>query len=520
MKAKIERFLRLCDHFAVVGDVMCQYQSDIGSLAWGGCRLVIKLALNDFDTMGIIMDHLEQIFLILGRVELYSTLVNSQRIQEGVVKLYTFILEFVQKATTFLGKRGFGRVTRAIWRPYHLEFQGTYQKIKDYVDHVEREANAANMVTLQKQNMELQQQLKNITELLSSQSSSIGLMAFQMTQPQPNPFSAANMMGEFRYGECQTLARKLTTYITAIDFIDNAPLVLTTSRKYLPTNACNWILSSPLFLKWMHESDPKFLAIIGGRNTGKFVLASFITTTLLDDPVIGKNVIWFHSVLWEEEPVTPSSMIRFFIAQLLRNRPDILMRRSSSFHKKRFKAAKALKDLFTLFSELVALAGKTYLMIDALDSCPNNGLMVDNLLRLTESGINIKIVITAMNDPVLGPILQDVDKIVLETDSVSCDISSYVMNQLTNNFPSVLDAHPNLAISIITGAGGSIGWARYIIWGIAQCKDEEGIKKWQKIAVKGRDVAYARKFDAVSASVDSRTLVLHKTCTQSIAVAG
>ena len=529
MRNKLERLLQLLNTYAAVGDVMCQYNSDIGSLAWGGCRLVIKLALYDFEILEKIVDSLDQIFLLLGRVELYSHMFRVNRVEEGVVTLYAYILDFIQKATRFLRKRGIGRMTAAIWRPYHLEFQGTYQKIKDYVDFVDKEANAANMVALQRQNKELHSRLTEMTAAMTAaltaqtttveaihsqmaaQTTTVGAIHSHVNELYFSRFSQLDMCWDKRSEECLILARKLTKYLTATNFIDNAPMVLTHSQKYLPANACGWILLDATFLKWKNGSDPNFLAILGGRNTGKFVIASFITTHLLNDPVIGKNVVWFHSVLWEVEPATPTLMLRCFIAQLLRNRPEVLMhKKKSSFYKKKCKAAKSLTDLFTLFVDMVSAVGKTYIMIDGLDSCPNSALMVDNLLQLSESGFAIKIIITAMDDPNLGPVLQDVAKITLETDSVSCDVSTYVTNQLTENFPHLQTIHPDLAMSIITGAGGSIGWARYIIWGIARSSNEEDIKKWKKVAAKGRDVVYARQFDQISKSVESRRLVLIK----------
>jgi hypothetical protein len=507
---KVERFLKRLDEYSVVGDIMVQHNSAIGSLVWGGIRLVLRLALNNFEILEKIVDNLDNIFLHLGRVELYSSMFRINRVEEGISTLYSYILEFVQRAVRFLKKGGFGRLTSALWRPYKLEFQEAYTNIREYADFVEKEANAANMIVLQGQNRELARQLEEVTQALAAHTTSVEAMSSRMADLHTYQISQENMIKDYRNGECIILARRLTKYIAAAEYIDNAASVLTNSIKYLPADGCEWILRDPLFIKWKNTDKPNFLALTGGRGTGKFVLSSFITAHLLEDTKISKSVVWFHSVLWGKEALTPTLMLRCFIAQLLRKRPDVLMRKSASFYKKRFKAAKALQELFSLFVDIVSVVGKIFMMVDGLDSCPNNAILTENLLQLSESGLPLKVIITAMEDPNLGPVLQDVAKIRLESESVVCDISQYVSSQLVANFPLLKDIHSDLAMAIVTGAGGNVGWARYILWGLARSENDDGIARWRKIAAKGRDVVYGRQFDTISQAIDSRRLGLIK----------
>jgi hypothetical protein len=331
--------------------------------------------------------------------------------------------------------------------------------------------------------------------------------------------SVQSFREDYLNGERVQLARKLTKIIAATDFVDNAVTLLATSRRYLPEDGCRWILSDPTFLRWKNTSEPNFLALTGGRGTGKFILSSFISTHLLEDPQIGKRVIWFYSVLWEEkESLTPALILRCLIAQLLQKHPEVLRKQSPSYYKKRFKTAKGLKELYTLFMDIVSKVGKVFIVIDALDSCPNNTTLAENLIQLCESCLSVKILITAMEDPSLGPVLQDAAKIRLQPDSVFSDVSQYVTSQLSTNMPRLKDMHSELATAVITGAAGNIGWARYIIWGFSLAKNEESIEFWRKTAAKGRDVIYGRQFDDLAKSLPSTQLCLIKVILRALLI--
>lgn len=136
---------------------------------------------------------------------------------------------------------------------------------------------------------------------------------------------------DFRNGECILLARKLTKYLAATDFIDNHGEIFTSSQKYLPRGACEWILTHPEFVTWKNSPTSNFIALTGGRGTGKFVLASLITNSLINDPIEKNNVVYFLGVLWVKEPLTPSLILRCLISQLLCMRPDVLMRKKATY---------------------------------------------------------------------------------------------------------------------------------------------------------------------------------------------
>lgn len=509
---RVEAVLRALDNFAIVGDIMCQFDGSIASLAWGGFRLVLKMATRNYDVLELIVDFLERIFLLLGRTELYSSLFSLHRLQEGIVTLYMHILDFLSRAVRFLRKSAVMRFTSSFFQPWKLELEQSCTKIREYVDDVEKEANLAHMVTMRRQNEELQHKVDGLRTALATQTVSINNMACMMSNLCFHQRAERQMFVDLRTGECRVLARKLTKYISAIDYMDNVPGVLAVTRKYLPAEACAWIADHPLFQRWKDQDAPNVLALMGGRSTGKFVLSSYVTHLLLDDPNISSRTIWFHTVLWEREPLTAELVLRCFIAQLLRMRPDVLTNRPSAFYKRRFKSAKGLRELFTLFADIVAVVGRTYILVDGLDSCPDNALLVGNLLSLAESQLPLKIILTAIDDPNMGPALESVAKINLTPDSVSCDIAPYVRSQLRSNFghldQSQLD--DSLVNAIITGAAGNLGWAHYILWDLAHAKDDAGIERMRLIALKGVNVEYARQFDAVARAVDSRYLCLIK----------
>lgn len=84
-------------------------------------------------------------------------------------------------------------------------------------------------------------------------------------------------MKDYHNGECIILARRLTKYIAAAEYINNAASVPRAASSYLPADACEWIRKDPLFIKRKNTDEPNFLALTGGRATSKFVLSPFIT---------------------------------------------------------------------------------------------------------------------------------------------------------------------------------------------------------------------------------------------------
>lgn len=511
LHSKVNQVLRRLNNLAVVGDVMSQYDSHNASLAWGGFRLLLHLGLEQFEMLDRIIDSFDQIFLLIGRVQLYDTMFGTNRLQLGIETLYQHIIDFTQRAIRYLKKGRLGRLGASLWSPYQAEFQEVYMKIKAFADLVEKEASLAHMCASDEQIRDIQCRLKQLT-------STADTMLKQVNDLRSYQISAQCFREDCLNGERVQLARKLTKIIAATDFVDNAVTLLFTSRKYLPEDGCRWILSNPIFLRWKNTSEPNFLALTGGRGTGKFILASFISTHLLEDPQIGKRVIWFYSVLWEEESLTPALILRCLIAQLLQKHPDVLARQSPPYYKKRFKAAKGLKELYTLFVDIVSKVGKIFIVIDALDSCPNNATLAENLIQLCESRLPVKILITAMEDPNLGPVLHDAAKIRLQPGNVSSDVSQYVTSQLSTNMPQLKNVHSELATTVITGAAGNIGWARYIIWGLSLAENEEGIEFWRKTAAKGRDVIYGRQFDDLAKSLPSTQLRLIKVILRALLI--
>lgn len=182
----------------------------------------------------------------------------------------------------------------------------------------------------------------------------------------------------------------------------------------------------------------------------------------------------------------------------------------ATYYKKKFKDATNVEKLFSLLFDIVSVVGRVYIVLDALDSCPNNAIPARNLIKLSELGLPLKILVTALEDANLGPILQDTAMIKLEPESISCDVPSYVSNQLTTNFPHLANIHPELSMAIITGAGGNVGWARYIVWGLARSRDDAEIEYWKQMAIKGQELSYGRQFDQLSQTLSPPSLILSK----------
>lgn len=323
-------------------------------------------------------------------------------------------------------------------------------------------------------------------------------------------------------GKAVRRARILTRYLKSEAFIDAHSDIFNKCQKYSPRQGCDWILSDSRFQAWKTSSVSNFLALTGGRGTGKFIVASHITNALLSDPCIDGLVLHFHAVLWENEPLDPKLILRCLISQLLRQRPDVLLEKRTRFYKQKYRdVATDLHQLFSFFLDVVNVIGsKIYVVLDALDSCPNRVVLARRLVKVSKCGIPLKIVVTTTDDYQLNSCFEDVIKIELTHDDVSCDISTYVGDQLNRNLGHLEHEKDGLLHTIVAGAANNVGWARYILWGLAKSTTKEEIDFYLGEASKGRDIVYGRAFDEISSRSSLRRIFIIKIILRSLISAG
>jgi hypothetical protein len=106
-------------HYAEASTVMATTNSPITSLTWGGLTVLLKVcssqrlgtivnkkqtAVSHHETLDRLAEMFDEIFCLVGRMELYRSLFTLNRIDDLITKLYSYILDFAYRALRFYRK--------------------------------------------------------------------------------------------------------------------------------------------------------------------------------------------------------------------------------------------------------------------------------------------------------------------------------------------------------------------------------------------------------------------------------
>ena len=187
-----------------------------------------------------------------------------------------------------------------------------------------------------------------------------------------------------------------------------------------------WFLKSQQFRSWIH-GDHRTLWCPGIAGAGKTVLSSIVINYLrsrFQDPQIG--VAWIYFDYQDPTRQNTAELLACLVQQLARKHEiisDELGALYEAYSKDR--ARPSLADYSNLLQIETRSLDKTYLVIDALDECTEEGGVRQNFIsELQRLPPNVQVLITSRPLPVIEKLLHE--PIQLEIRAATQDVRNFL----------------------------------------------------------------------------------------------
>lgn len=139
---KISRFLSLLDRLLGGVSIAIQANPDISSIAVGGVKLIVDIAMGFTKFFGKLVDMFDRLSDIMASLARYAERLELLVVRDALINVYGDVLDFYRAATTlFLDRNGrskahatFDIFLHTQWKPFETEFG----EIDSRMDHHRR----------------------------------------------------------------------------------------------------------------------------------------------------------------------------------------------------------------------------------------------------------------------------------------------------------------------------------------------------------------------------------------------
>jgi len=168
-------------------------------------------------------------------------------------------------------------------------------------------------------------------------------------------------------------------------------------------------------------------------------------------------------------------VLRCLVSSLISRRPEVfnrssLSRGSMSAIQRIFKntvASNNIRAISQLLSTLIYHVRKIDIVIDGVDTCPDRVALVRELVSIVSMSRHwkqaVRLLVGDQMDYQVRQLYGQVHRIDLQVGDITCNLNTYVPQQLQMYLPDRSDIHAELQEKILLGSNGALGWARYII---------------------------------------------------------
>ncbi|KAJ7631728.1 hypothetical protein DFH06DRAFT_1056335, partial [Mycena polygramma] len=191
-----------------------------------------------------------------------------------------------------------------------------------------------------------------------------------------------------------------------------------------------WFLDGGQFAKW--KCEPGTLWITGKCGTGKTVLSSVVIEELFDAKQrAGTAVAFFYFDFRDNKKQLVETMLRAIILQLS---AQSLNRYDALHHQYQVSSGQTLptyQRLLEVLDELLLGFEATYIVLDALDECREDDLLLQLISRLRQrTTTSLHILFTSQPREFYANAFSDVTHVALEVESTAHDITLFVLHEL------------------------------------------------------------------------------------------
>ncbi|KAK6844762.1 hypothetical protein PG995_014872 [Apiospora arundinis] len=290
------------------------------------------------------------------------------------------------------------------------------------------------------------------------------------------------------------------------------------ARVYHEPGTGDWIIQDEQFNRWKAASGDQLLWIYGIPGAGKTIICSSIIDHMQKhcaqsapkDAIKPLRVVYFYFDFSDRNKQSLRALLESIALQLVSDGGDISETVTSLFeHKNKGRIAPSLEELLNLIIAEVLRTEITFLVIDALDECPEpeRRILFDQFLqRLLQA--NIKILITSRKVSDIEHAIDTVDShsICIQDSVVDADIRKHISSHISqdDDFASWdSDLKGEVVDGIVAGAKGMFRWAICQIDSMKDCRDAAMARDRLKTMPTSLDEMYDRILDAIPAEKES-----------------
>ncbi|OCL07799.1 hypothetical protein AOQ84DRAFT_389280 [Glonium stellatum] len=456
-----EKIVRWIDMFKQVGDVAVRYDPAYASLPWAGIRLVLQIAVNDSNKLGLVVEGLARIAELICRLTvtealyLQGTSKAVKELERAVVKLYANILGYLSKAKQYLEQGTAKRMFKSAVLT-KTQFDSGLNDIRTAENDVDR------CMALADRNESVNNYTK-LTDLLT-----------RIDAPLRRMDNDLNNI----HDDLQACRRaEIVRWLSPEPYIQHHKQ----ATRDILTGTGQWLLSDTVFKEWKDDSTSSILWLHGIPGSGKSKLVSIAIEDALKRFKAGDSPqpVFFYCSRNPAEPARsdPNAIFASLARQLSCLEPGKpLLRPTVELFKKKEEEGFAsgllqMDESLTLVLQLIAQYPLTTIIIDAMDEC--NPRKRHELLKALEQIIRdssslVKIFVSSRNDQDIVLRLQHYPNLEIDSRRNGDDIARFVKNQteqliqdgeLLQYSTSQVEMKKLIVDEVIKGATGMFRWA-------------------------------------------------------------
>ncbi|TGO19455.1 hypothetical protein BTUL_0004g00930 [Botrytis tulipae] len=405
-----------------VGDVIVSYDPGHAALPWAAVRLLLTIAVEDSQSLGILIEGLEQISKLIAQCkvleDLYSQSAGDDTGFDGaLLELYVAILKFESHAIQIYRKSTAGRLISAIKLPSN-KLQDGLKMV--WVKH-QRVTDCTRLIDAQ--------YIRQFEDILR-----------QFEQP---IVRSATILQDYqdslKLQERETLLRWLST----IPYRKHHKL----KRSERLEGSCEWLLNSADYIQWKDSSASSILWLNGIAGCGKSVLTSAVIESLGQESSsmgTAAPVAYFYCSRNTAEPerANPEEVLRSILEQVSSNTAELPIRKPVvEVYQNLKKENRGLTpqerlslDETTEVLLKILQVDPFYVVIDALDECdPSERYSLIESLKtiIDESASVVKVFISSRRDNDIVSQFEESPCISIQPSHISKDIENYVKKEVS-----------------------------------------------------------------------------------------
>lgn len=340
---------------------------------------------------------------------------------------------------------------RSTWNDYNSEFSRLEASITGAVDRIEKGALAEHIKD-SKTFMSEQRQRNVVEDIKSEEESNIGRLFAPMLP----------------------LNEDMKYYIRDHE----------TVRRNRHPNTCEWILNHPKFKTWskLPAENGGQIWINAGPGVGKTVLTSFIIDHFLSSSTRDERpiLLYFYfreSRLHNNNATAAMCSIAYQLhRQQEKSRNGIETNAKAIYRRAGDEGKSGFPEVWRLLSMFLAGQTNLVLILDALDECEDNNLLLPKLLDFAMRE-NITLLMTSRRQKRLVRYLEHVETLEITPEDVHHDIEVFIGHKVAR---SVRLSHPlvrdTVIESLLTEHGGMFLWVKLMLKELKACISVEEVQ--------------------------------------------